>query len=193
MSKHHSKPPHSPDPVLDRVAAIAAGVCTEHGVDLVSVAWAGSGVLRVTIERILKGEHSQNGGGAQDIEARGWGVNLDDCADVSRALSAKLDSEDPIHTRYNLEVSSPGLDRELTTQAEFARFVGLSAKVKLTKAAPDGQKLLRGTIERVEPEALTMHVDNKSISVPFSDVAQANLVFELQKAKKRTNSKRSRS
>lgn len=191
MSKHHSKPPHSPDPVLDRVAAIAVGVCTEHGVDLVSVAWAGAGVLRVTIERILKGEGAQNG--AQEIEARGWGVTLDDCAEVSRALSAKLDSEDPIHTRYNLEVSSPGLDRELTTQAEFARFVGLSAKVKLTRAAPDGQKLLRGTIERVEPEALTMQVDNKSISVPFSDVAQANLVFELQKAKKRTNSKRSRS
>lgn len=192
MSKHHSKPPHSPDPVLDRVAAIAAGVCKEHGVDLVSVAWAGAGLLRVTIERILMGG-GQNGSGAQDIEARGWGVTLDDCADVSRGLSAKLDAEDPIHTRYNLEVSSPGLDRELTTQAEFARFVGLSAKVKLTKAAPDGQKLLRGTIERVEPEALTMHVDNKSISVPFSDVAQANLVFELQKAKKRTNSKRSRS
>lgn len=195
MSKHHAKPKSSHDPAIERVAALAAEVCAGAGVDLVAVSWAGSGVLRVTIERRQDGP--------LDLEHRGWGVTLDDCADVSRALSERLDQSDPIAQRYSLEVSSPGLDRELLSLDEFSRFVGLAAKAKLRKAAPDGQKVLRGTIERVEDEHVTMSLDpsgggrasdpRRSITVPFADIAEANLVFELQKAEKRSHPKRSRS
>lgn len=154
---------------LARIREAIAPVLSAHGICLVDLAWLteqGGWVLRVTIER------------EGSIE-RGGGVTLDDCADVSREVSALLDADDPIAPHYNLEVSSPGVDRPLRTEAELARFVGQTAKVKLSRPAPDGQRLLRGALAQAPAGRVAVIVDGKRVEVAFADVAQANLVFEL--------------
>ena len=78
-------------------------------------------------------------------------VTIEDCEAVSREVSAQLDVEDPISSHYTLEVSSPGIDRPLFGAAQFARFVGESAKVTL-RLPQDGRRRLQGGIVRVEGE-----------------------------------------
>jgi ribosome maturation factor RimP len=167
------------DPVLERVRALVAPLCAAHGVDLVSLVWAGR-TLRITIER-------RNAGEREDPAATsGWGVTLEDCAELSRDASRAFDEqgEDFIPGSYSLEVSSPGLERDLYGEADFRRFIGFPARVKLSKPAPDGQRLLRGSIESLTTSPtgsveLGMRVDKKLVVVPFDAVTEANLVYEL--------------
>lgn len=154
---------------LTRVREVIAPALVAHGVELVDVEWFTDRVgwtLRVTIERP----------GALDLSG---GVTLDDCAEVSRDLSGVLDVADLIKPAYNLEVSSPGLDRRVKTPTEFARFVGRIAKVKLARPAPDGQKLLRGELLEAPEGRVAVLVDGKRIEAPLADVVEARLVFEL--------------
>src|SRR3546814_7217821 len=83
------------------------------------------------------------------------GVTVDDCADVSRAVSAVLDVEDPIAGAYRLEVSSPGLDRPLMKPADFERFKGFAAKVDLGRPL-DGRKRFRGRLAGMPGGGLVM-------------------------------------
>ncbi len=166
---------------LGRLRAALGPVLSAHSVELVDVEWLTDRVgwtLRVTIER-------QGAGPA----APGFGVTLEDCVDVSRDVSAFLDAnEELIPQHYHLEVSSPGLDRPLRSMADFTRFVGQTAKVKLKKPAPDGQKLLRGHLaapKSSEGESVAVVVDGKHIEVPFADVSEAQLVYELAAAPKK--------
>lgn len=167
---------------LGRVRALVEPVLPAHGVSLVELEWAtdqGGWVLRLTIERP----------GSTD---RGGGVTLADCADVSRDVSAALDAqEEVIPHHYNLEVSSPGVERPLRTEAEFARFSGQLAKVKLARPAPDGQRVLRGALDQAPAGQVAVIVDGKRIAVPFADVVEAHLVFEIgaQPKKKNASSK----
>jgi ribosome maturation factor RimP len=161
---------------LARIREAIAPVLSAHGVDLVDLEWAtdrAGWVLRVTIERP----------GAAGLADPTGGVTLADCADVSHDVSSVLDVEDLIAARYHLEVSSPGLDRPLRSAAEMARFAGRLARVKLSRPAPDGQRVLRGTLAGVSGDGgeaqIAVIVDGKRIEAPFADVAEANLVFEL--------------
>ena len=166
---------------LSRVHAAIEPVLVAHGVVLDDLQWTNDRagwVLRVVIERV----------GATEV---GGGVTLADCADVSRDVSTVLDVEDLIAQRYNLEVSSPGLDRPLRRADDFARFVGKLARVKLERPAPDGQRLLRGTLDTAPQGRVAVVVDGKRIEVDHGDVAEANLVFELEpQAKKGARSSR---
>ena len=154
---------------LPRVRAAIGPVLLARGVSLVELAWVtdrAGWVLRLTIEH-------------EGTTEQGGGVTLEDCVEVSRGVSAVLDAEDFIGPAYHLEVSSPGLDRPLRTPAEFARFAGKLCRVKLTHPAPDGQRLLRGTLLDAAEGRIAVLVDGKRIEAPFGDVAEANLVFEL--------------
>lgn len=102
-------------------------------------------------------------------------VSVEDCAAVSREVSALLDVEDPITGHYTLEVSSPGVDRPLFTVAQFARFIGESAKVTL-KLPQDGRRRLQGRIERIEGETLTFVVDGAQFVTPFDNIDKARLI-----------------
>lgn len=169
---------------LGRVRALLAPVLASHGVLLVDLEWLTERVgwtLRLTIER--------EGGGPSNLAG---GVTLEDCADVSRDASSVLDVEDVIPHRYNLEVSTPGLERPLRAAADFQRFVGKLAKVKLSHPAPDGQKVLRGEIAAADPGVVALVVDGKRVEAPFADVVDAHLVFELtpQPKKKPPRTKR---
>jgi ribosome maturation factor RimP len=159
---------------LDRIRGVLAPVLVAHGVALVDLEWLmdrAGWTLRVTIER-------EGFGGWATSEGEG-GVTLDDCADVSHDASAALDVADVIPHHYILEVSSPGLDRRIRTPAEFARFAGRTAKVKLGRPAPDGQRVLRGVLDPAAEGRVAVLVDGKRIDVPFEDVVEARLVFEL--------------
>jgi ribosome maturation factor RimP len=165
---------------LARVRAAIGPVLSAHGVSLVDLEWLtdrGGWVLRVTIERE----------GTSDL---GGGVSLEDCADVSRDVSSVLDVEELIPHRHHLEVSSPGLDRPLRTEADMARFAGSTAKVKLSRPAPDGQRVLRGTLDQAPAGRVAVIVDGKRVEVPFADVAEANLVFELTPQPKKAPAKK---
>jgi len=106
------------------------------------------------------------------------GVGLTDCERVSREVSALLDVEDPIPTAYTLEVSSPGFDRVLRTQAHFARFVGSRVLVEL--AAPrDGRRRFSGTLHGIESGEVLIDVDGVIYRLPLADIGKARLIPEF--------------
>jgi ribosome maturation factor RimP len=169
---------------LEKVHGALAPVFAAHGVELVELDFLtdqGGWTLRVTIERRGAGPTSADGS---------FGVTLADCVEVSRDSSAVLDVEDLIPHHYNLEVSSPGLDRKLRGAADFVRFTGQLVKAKLSKPAPDGQRVLRGRLEEASEERVAVNVDGKRIEVPIEHVEEARLVFELQPVPKKGKVKR---
>lgn len=105
------------------------------------------------------------------------GVNVDDCAKVSRQLSAVLDVEDPIPGEYHLEVSSPGLDRPLFTLDHYARFLGSVAKVRLGVPL-DGRRSFKGTIVGVVEQTVQLSCEGQTVNLPFADIEKARLVAE---------------
>jgi ribosome maturation factor RimP len=102
-------------------------------------------------------------------------VTIEDCEAVSREVSAQLDVEDPISSHYTLEVSSPGIDRPLFGAAQFARFVGESAKVTL-RLPQDGRRRLTGVISRVEGDTVVFTVDGAELAVSADNIDKARLV-----------------
>jgi ribosome maturation factor RimP len=103
------------------------------------------------------------------------GVNVDNCALVSREVSAILDVEDPITNEYLLEVSSPGLDRPLFTPEHFAAVVGQKIEVKL--AIPqDGRRKFKGVLTAIEDDMLIVEVDGKPYRLLMDNVDKANVV-----------------
>ncbi len=102
-------------------------------------------------------------------------VGIDDCAAVSREVSAQLDVEDPITGNYTLEVSSPGVDRPLFGAAQFQRFVGETAKVTL-KLPQDGRRRLQGRILRVQGDAIVFALDSGEFEVVADNIDKGRLV-----------------
>jgi ribosome maturation factor RimP len=106
-------------------------------------------------------------------------VGLDDCANVSRELSAVLDVEDTIPVAYSLEVSSPGLNRPLKKAADFARFIGKKAKIRTRRPVGDARRNFSGTLVAVEAGKVKIDVGDQVCEVPVDDVEKANLVYEF--------------
>lgn len=104
------------------------------------------------------------------------GITVDDCADVSRQISSVLDVEDPITTAYNLEVSSPGMDRPLFTIEHYRRFLGEEINVSL-RIAVGNRRNWKGTIKSVEDnEMITLTIDGKDEIFALSNIQKANIV-----------------
>ena len=103
------------------------------------------------------------------------GVGLDDCEKVSRAVSALLDVEDPLPGRYNLEVSSPGLDRKLTKPAHFQRFTGETLKVQM-RFPIEGRRRFRGQLLSADDRNIVLEVDGTQHSLPLATIDSARLV-----------------
>lgn len=106
------------------------------------------------------------------------GVTVDDCADVSRQVSAILDVEDPIADKYNLEVSSPGLDRPLFTLPQFERYIGQDIAVHLRIPAMERRKW-QGKLERIEKDMITLIVDDQEQILVFGNIQKANVVAKF--------------
>jgi len=103
------------------------------------------------------------------------GIDLDDCEKVSLAVSALLDVEDPVPGNYNLEVSSPGLDRKLTKSEHFQRFEGETVKVQM-RFPIEGRRRFRGTLVSSDDENIVVEVDGESHSLPLKTIDTARLV-----------------
>lgn len=149
-----------------RVAAIAEPVLADLGFRLVRVKVSGRDgcTVQVMAER-PNGEFS-----------------VEDCADVSRALSPALDVEDPIEEAYNLEVSSPGIDRPLVRRSDFERSSGHEVKLELDQAV-EGRKRFRGIVLAVEGDMLRLKLDSvpegapDTVALPLEGLAEAKLVL----------------
>lgn len=147
-----------------RVQELAERIVTREGLELVHVELAGgrSPILRVYIDKP-------------------GGVTVDDCAAISERLSVHLDVEDFIPSQYVLEVASPGLDRGLYKPADYERFAGLPAHVKLSEPL-DGQRNFHGTLvgldKQGEPTALLEDETGQQHRLPLAKILKANVEIE---------------
>lgn len=104
-------------------------------------------------------------------------MTVENCAQISRHVSALLDVEDPITNPYRLEISSPGIDRPLATAEEFARYIGHIVHVEMQWPV-EGRKRFKGEILQVTPEAVELRLDAKTdVMLAIADMAQAKLAL----------------
>jgi len=149
-----------------KIRTLVEPTVERHGFDLVAVEWLGGRngmVLRLS------------------IDAPG-GVSAEDCARVSDQLSPLLDAEDPIDLPYNLEVSSPGIERPVQRRSDYERFRGYRVKLRLLEGPP--RRRYVGTIGPLEGDELLVHVDGQDHRVPLDLVERAHLVLDLDEYKK---------
>jgi ribosome maturation factor RimP len=106
----------------------------------------------------------------------GAGMTVDDCIALSRAIEAILDVEDPIAQGYELEVSSPGIDRPLTRSADFDRFAGFEAKVETTLVL-EGRRRWVGRLLGLDGETLRIETKNGEVALPCAAIAKAKLLL----------------
>ena len=106
----------------------------------------------------------------------GESMLVEDCAAISRAVSAVLDVEDPIAGAFILEVSSPGIDRPLVRLADFDRFVGFEAKVEMDLAV-DGRRRFQGRLLGTEGDAVRLRMEDSEVVLPYADIRRAKLVL----------------
>lgn len=108
------------------------------------------------------------------------GINVDDCAVISTAVSAALDVEDPLEDAYHLEVSSPGIDRPLTRLKDFATFEGYDARLE-TAQAIDGRKRFKGILAGVEGDEVLLNIEEsgevQTIGLGFDLLSDAKLLL----------------
>ena len=156
--------------IIEHVRALAGRVAGSYGLELFDVQFRreGSGmVLRVQIDRP---------GPAATAEES---VSVEDCAHVSRDLSAVLDVEDVVPTAYTLEVSSPGLDRPLRSTDDYRRFSGRRAKLVMREPV-DGQRHFKGRLAGVDDQAVLIDGDDgRRHRVLFGVITRANLEVEF--------------
>ena len=108
------------------------------------------------------------------------GVGIEDCETVSREAAALLDVEDPIRSHYNLEISSPGLDRPLFTTAHYLAFIDQVAQINLF-APQDGRRKFSGPIRGADEQTVTISQDGTDVTLRLDNIAKAKLVPDYEK------------
>ena len=149
--------------VLKEVERLIEPVLAEMGIELVDMEYrSGQGrrVLRVYADRPT-------------------GINLDDCAMVSREIGNLLDVKDLLQQHYVLEVSSPGLNRPLKREKDFLRAIGQKVKVK-TAVPLKGRKNFSGVLQSFENGTLQLKLDDTVVQISEENVNKANLVFDFE-------------
>ena len=144
----------------DAIEACIASAMQAEGLNIVQVRMT-DGKKRKTLQVLLE-------------RLDGSGITVDQCAKASRTISVLLDVEDLISGEYNLEVSSPGIDRPLRTKAEFERYAGFDAKVETTLPI-DGRRRYAGQIVSVNEDAVVLRVDSEEYTLPLDQIQSAKL------------------
>ncbi len=157
--------------IEQKIGDLIAGDVDAAGYELVRVYISGAGkysALQIMAER-----------------KDGAGMNVDDCAVISKLVSVMLEADKDLADKYDLEVSSPGIDRPLVRLADYARYAGHVAKVELS-AAKEGQKRFQGKIAGVAGDVVGFDTDKGKLAVAFGEIEKAKLVLtdELLKAAK---------
>jgi ribosome maturation factor RimP len=158
--------------IPEELRELVEPVVDEHGCELVdvellqtSVQSKGRGLLRITVD-------------SPSADGR---VPIQRCVGISREVETLLDAREAIPGAYQLEVSSPGLDRVLGREKDF--FAAISCEVKLRTRRPiDGRKRFRGRLVSFESGLLKMNVDGEDALIPFDDVEKANSIYEFTSA-----------
>jgi ribosome maturation factor RimP len=146
----------------DRLTQLIEPIVAQLGYELVGIEFDGrSRVLRVYIDSVE-------------------GIVVDDCSRVSYQVSGMLDVEDPIPGQYQLEVSSPGLDRPLFTLSHFERFIGAIASIRL-RMPVENRRRVKGRLVGVEGDDILVEEDTGTLRLPFGAIDRARLVPEFQK------------
>ncbi len=148
--------------VTGRVTALVEPVIEEMGFELVDVEFLtdrGRKVLRIY------------------VDAEG-GITLDECVEVSREVGTLIDLEDVVSDQYVLEVSSPGLDRPLKKEKDFAAAVGRKVKVKMKKPV-EQRRNFTGILESFENDVIALQFDNHIVDLPLKEVERARIVYEF--------------
>jgi ribosome maturation factor RimP len=108
-------------------------------------------------------------------------VPVDACASISREIGSQLDVADTIQANYRLEVSSPGLDRPLTREKDFASACGSEVHVE-TRQPISGRRRFRGVLLRFEADVAAIEVDGNEVEISFADVSKAKMVYQFSRA-----------
>ena len=157
--------------ITEKIRKIAETAAAEESLELVHVEMIGS-VKNPTVRIFID---------------KPEGVTLDDCSNISRKVGAVLDADDFIPAAYLLEVSSPGLERELYSLRDFEKYAGNLAKVKTTHPV-GGQKNFRGRITEIKGEEIVFEDKTSgTVRFPYNMVAKANLELDLDEELKRKN------
>lgn len=154
--------------IPEPLRALVEPVVADHGFELVvaDVLRGPSGsVVRIVI----------------DTRAGDGRVGIDECARVSREIETCLDASDAVRPPYTLEVSSPGLDRVLGREKDFAAACGSEVKIE-TRRPIDGRRRFRGELIAFEAGRVHVRVDGKPFEIAFDDVAKANQVYHFSTA-----------
>ncbi|AWK86138.1 ribosome maturation factor RimP [Azospirillum thermophilum] len=146
---------------VERIEQIITPTVEGLGYEVVRVQLSGSksAVLQIMAER-----------------TDGAPMTVEDCADISRSVSAVLDVEDPIKAAYTLEVSSPGIDRPLTRLKDYERFAGFEAKLE-SRVAVDGRKRFKGILKGVEDNLVCIDTEQGAAKLEFDNILRAKLVL----------------
>jgi ribosome maturation factor RimP len=149
--------------VLDQITELARGTAATHGLDLVDVELFRAGRRRMV--RVYVG--------------KAGGVSVDDCARMSRGISAVLDAENWLgDDAYVLEVSSPGLDRPFKTLADWARNVGRDVRVTCREKL-DGKIQHHGRLAAADENTVTLESSSGTVNIPMGQVALAKLEIKV--------------
>jgi len=165
----------SRNPLQQRLITIVEPVCHAAGFELVELRFLldqGGWVLRVCVDLPLDPA-------VDPADVPSDRVDLQDCENLSRELSAVLDVDDPIPQAYSLEVGSPGIDRPLRTADHFVYFTGSEAKIQLEvplATASGERRNFRGILKGVVEERVVIEVDGRPFELPIADIEHAKLV-----------------
>jgi len=143
-------------------------VVEDHGLELVDIERAGGKnaiLLRITV----------------DTPALDGRVNIERCAELSREVGTLIEASGIIEGAYRLEVSSPGLDRKLSREKDFAAACGSSLLLE-TRMPLDGRKRFQGVLKEVREGAILLELEGREVSIPFSEVRKANKLYEFSRA-----------
>jgi ribosome maturation factor RimP len=151
--------------ILEKVRRIAGPLAAQEGLELIDVEFGMPGAPMALVIYIDR------------TSPEGGGVSLDDCSTVSHAVSAALDVEDPIAGSYDLQVSSPGLDRPLRTPEHFQKYAGERVRVKTYApiSETDNRKTFIGKLNGYEEGFVLVDVDGKVFRVPHAQISKANV------------------
>jgi ribosome maturation factor RimP len=154
--------------IPEELRVLIEPVVESSGLELVDVMVARGGrprLLRVTID-------TPQGDGRVSVER---------CADVSREIETQLDAADAVTGEYQLEVSSPGLDRLLAREKDFAAACGSEVQIQ-THRPLDGRRRFRGRLLEFDGGVAKLTVDGREVGIPFEEVAKANTVYKFTRA-----------
>lgn len=153
--------------IITAAEELAQGICMKHGAYLYAAEYQKEGknqVLRIYADK-------------DD------GIGIDECEAISRDISEALDAENLIAAAYNLEVSSPGVERKLTKDWHFEKAIGKQIEISLY-APLDGTKNIVGKLEKFENKIITLNMGEQLLELPDDKVASAKLYFDIREALK---------